>query len=194
MEKSTTECGNGCKQVVVNMGCYNGGTATADITIGENGNWFINGEDTGVQAQGPKGDKGDAGSVGPQGEIGPQGPQGIQGPKGSLSAEVLFEGKADIVGIQHSLAKPISEYPLLVVEIRVHLTGKPDSEFIKHQDVVPSPQISHGGEVSYTRIVTTTGGAINWYFDTDTGFTVGLINMPVTGVDDICISKIYGYR
>lgn len=30
-----------------------------DITVGENGNWFQNGIDTGIKAQGPKGDKGD---------------------------------------------------------------------------------------------------------------------------------------
>lgn len=36
--------------------------------IGENGHWYINGEDTGKQA------KGDTGETGPQGEPGPQGP------------------------------------------------------------------------------------------------------------------------
>ena len=35
--------------------------------IGENGNWFVNGEDTGVSATGGKGDKGDKGE---QGEAG----------------------------------------------------------------------------------------------------------------------------
>lgn len=37
---------------------------TPVVTVGENGNWFVDGEDTGVHAQGiqgPKGDKGDAG-------------------------------------------------------------------------------------------------------------------------------------
>lgn len=74
--------------------------------IGENGNWWVNGTDTGVPAQGPKGDKGDnapyikdgnwwvgnedtgipatgpAGPKGDQGEQGPKGDQGDQGPKG----------------------------------------------------------------------------------------------------------------
>ena len=44
--------------------------------IGENGNWFVNGEDTGISATGP------AGPAGPQGEQGAQGAQGAQGEKG----------------------------------------------------------------------------------------------------------------
>ena len=35
-----------------------------EITIGENGNWFIDGEDQGVPAQGEKGDQGDKGDTG----------------------------------------------------------------------------------------------------------------------------------
>lgn len=34
-------------------------TLKSNITIGSNGNWFQDGEDTGIKAQGPKGDKGD---------------------------------------------------------------------------------------------------------------------------------------
>ena len=43
-------------------------------------NWIIDGEDTGICAQGQKGDKGDKGD---QGETGPQGPAGEQGPAGA---------------------------------------------------------------------------------------------------------------
>ena len=35
-----------------------------EITIGENGNWFINGEDSREPARGPQGDKGDTGADG----------------------------------------------------------------------------------------------------------------------------------
>ncbi len=42
-------------------------------------NWIIDGVDTGICAQGQKGDKGDKGD---QGETGPQGPAGEQGPAG----------------------------------------------------------------------------------------------------------------
>lgn len=40
-----------------------------EIYIGENGNWFINGYDTGVPATGPKGDRGDKGETGPAGPV-----------------------------------------------------------------------------------------------------------------------------
>ena len=52
------------------------------VTIGENGNWFIDGEDQGISAKGEKGDKGDKGDQGEQGPAGPQGPAGEQGPAG----------------------------------------------------------------------------------------------------------------
>lgn len=38
--------------------------STPVITIGENGNWFIDGVDTGTRAQGEKGETGETGSVG----------------------------------------------------------------------------------------------------------------------------------
>ena len=53
------------------------------VTIGENGNWFIDGVDTGKPSQGAKGDKGETGAQGPQGEQGVAGPQGPQGPAGA---------------------------------------------------------------------------------------------------------------
>lgn len=55
--------------------------------IGTDGNWYIGNDDTGVRAQGPKGEAGEEGPQGPkgeQGEIGPVGPQGIQGEAGSV--------------------------------------------------------------------------------------------------------------
>ena len=56
--------------------------------IGANGNWWIGETDTGISAQGvkgdqgDKGDKGDTGAQGIQGEKGDTGAQGIQGEKG----------------------------------------------------------------------------------------------------------------
>ena len=40
---------------------------TPEITIGANGNWFVDEVDTGIKAQGPKGDTGDQGPQGEQG-------------------------------------------------------------------------------------------------------------------------------
>ena len=53
--------------------------------IGANGNWWIDGVDTGVAAQGPQGEKGETGATGaqgPQGEKGETGATGAQGPQG----------------------------------------------------------------------------------------------------------------
>ena len=49
---------------------------TPVITIGANGNWYVDDVDTGISAQGPKGDQGEQGI---QGEIGPQGEPGKDG-------------------------------------------------------------------------------------------------------------------
>ncbi|MCB6202618.1 collagen-like protein [Extibacter muris] len=57
--------------------------------IGANGNWYIGESDTLVPATGPKGDKGDKGEtgpMGPQGATGATGPQGATGPKGDTGS------------------------------------------------------------------------------------------------------------
>lgn len=59
------------------------GSANAVITIGINGNWFIDGVDSGVSAAGPKGDTGAQGPAGEQGPIGPRGHQGVDGKDGA---------------------------------------------------------------------------------------------------------------
>ena len=79
------------------MAKVNIGKVVPDVTIGSNGNWYIDGVDTtkpsrgaqgpqGVQGvQGPQGLKGDTGERGPQGlkgDTGERGPQGLQGPAG----------------------------------------------------------------------------------------------------------------
>lgn len=58
-----------------------GGEASTPI-IGENGNWFINGEDTGKPSRGEKGDKGERGEKGEQGDKGEKGDTGEQGIQG----------------------------------------------------------------------------------------------------------------
>lgn len=52
--------------------------------IGDNGNWYLGDEDTGVAA---KGAKGDAGAQGPKGDPGAKGDTGAQGPKGDDGAK-----------------------------------------------------------------------------------------------------------
>lgn len=79
--------------------------------IGINGNWFINGVDTGLPSrgiqgaagpQGPIGATGPAGATGPIGATGPQGPQGVQGIQGEPgpAGETGPQGPQGIQGIQ----------------------------------------------------------------------------------------------
>lgn len=69
------------------MNGLDGGEA-ATPEIGDNGNWFINGQDTGkpsrgeTGADGAPGDKGDPGPAGPAGPEGPTGPAGADGATG----------------------------------------------------------------------------------------------------------------
>lgn len=49
---------------------------TPEITIGENGNWFIDGEDTGFSAKGTQGEQGEQGPQGDKGEAGEDGQDG----------------------------------------------------------------------------------------------------------------------
>nr|WP_277875397.1 hypothetical protein [Aequorivita sp. KMM 9714] len=51
--------------------------------IGANGNWWIGTTDTGVKAQGETGPIGPAGATGPAGPTGPMGPEGPQGQEGA---------------------------------------------------------------------------------------------------------------
>ncbi len=55
-------------------------------TIGDNGNWYINGKDTSKPSRGATGATGAQGSQGPQGPKGDQGAQGAAGAKGDKGA------------------------------------------------------------------------------------------------------------
>lgn len=73
--------------------------------IGVNGNWFINGIDTGLPSrgiQGVAGPQGPAGATGPIGATGPQGPQGEQGIQGEPgpAGETGPQGPQGIQGVQ----------------------------------------------------------------------------------------------
>lgn len=72
--------------------------------IGANGNWWIGETDTGISAQGLKGDQGDKGDTGAQGiqgekgekgDKGDTGAQGIQGEKGDTGAQGIQGDKGD---------------------------------------------------------------------------------------------------
>lgn len=71
------------------------GTIDATLSIGQNGNWMIDGADTGVAATGPKGDTGATGPQGPAGKDGKDGANGLPGKKGENGANGLdgIDGK-----------------------------------------------------------------------------------------------------
>ena len=79
---------NGNKYSIVN------GKDGSVVEIGENGNWFIDGVDTGKPA---RGEKGETGATGPVGPVGPEGPVGPVGPEGSIGP-VGPEGPVGPVG------------------------------------------------------------------------------------------------
>lgn len=54
--------------------------------IGGNGNWYVDGEDTGVSATGPAGAPGATGPAGPTGEQGPSGGTGPAGPTPTIGS------------------------------------------------------------------------------------------------------------
>ena len=64
-----------------------GGGGTFDVTIGDNGNWYINGVDTGKPSRGEQGPQGPAGADGARGPEGPQGPAGADGAQGPAGAD-----------------------------------------------------------------------------------------------------------
>ena len=78
---------------------------TPTITIGENGNWFVDGKDTNIKAQGPEGPIGPQGPQGPQGEQGPEGKPGQDGEDGRSIFSIKLtssEGNIDTYTITYS--------------------------------------------------------------------------------------------
>ncbi len=121
--------------------CGDGVIATP--VIGENGNWYVGNEDTGVKAegidgkdgemgpegpQGPKGEQGDVGPEGPQGLKGDTGAEGAQGPKGEKGdkgdqGEVGPQGPQGDTGATGPQG-PIGETPALAANLTTTVTGK----------------------------------------------------------------------
>ncbi|TCL59555.1 collagen triple helix repeat protein [Kineothrix alysoides] len=90
--------------------------------IGENGNWYINDEDTGMRSQGdegPQGPVGPQGLIGPKGKTGDRGPQGIQGPVGATGAQGSKGDKGDT-----GERGPKGDTPELVADLQTTVTGK----------------------------------------------------------------------
>lgn len=215
------------KRQVINVFCGcgkgNGNTESGGFpTIGENGNWFLGEEDTGVKAQGEDGitphigengnwflgdtdtgvkAQGQDGIAGPKGDKGDQGPVGPQGPKGdtgsSFNLEVLFDGMADIKDQTYQLAKSISNYNCLLAEAywsRGATSGRIST-------TIPNP-VYGSNEIRY-RIF---GGyelansvlhqlAVHWHFSTDKSFVIDIMDRGKTSNPfTLYVSKIYGMK
>lgn len=115
---------------------------TPVITIGGNGNWFVDGEDTGFSAQGP------------QGKTGPTGPQGETGV--SITSTYINEDCDLIVEFSDgttSNAGHIKDVDVCTVCFHV------DDEIITTRNVIS------GSEVSRPSLEETAGYTINnWYY------------------------------
>ena len=97
---------NGNKYSIVN------GKDGSVVEIGENGNWFIDGVDTGKPA---RGEKGETGATGPVGPVGPEGPVGPVGPEGSVGP-VGPEGPVGPVGPEGPIVLLVPKVLLVLPE------------------------------------------------------------------------------
>ena len=122
---------------------------TPTITIGSNGNWYVDGTDTGVAATGEKGDKGDTGAAGKDGINGVDGKDGVSV---SSISKTSTDGNKDTYTIYYSDG---------TTSIFVVTNGTDGIQGIQGEK----------GSDGHTPTITI-GSNGNWYVDgTDTGVT-----------------------
>ncbi len=130
--RNPTSTSYGSEEFTITIGAADAGYVENVPYIGENGNWFVNGQDLGVKAAGQDGEDGKDGvtptisigengnwiingtdtgvkAEGTQGPAGPQGPQGEQGPAGPQgpqgpAGEAAEGGCNSTIGIGSGLA------------------------------------------------------------------------------------------
>lgn len=197
---------------VVNLHGTVSGVIAAPV-IGENGDWFIGNEDTGVPARGPKGDegepgpKGDVGPAGPQGVQGPagaQGPAGIQGPKGDTGAnglfsamDLIFDGAASELEKAYKLLKPVTDYKMLIVETSCYTI---DQGWISGTTSIVIPKVNNVKfqyGYYYTYGSNPTGNynlQIFWHFPTADSIIVDAVGIVPDLNTDMRVTKIYGFK
>lgn len=200
--------------ITINCGCCGeGGSGIEGIApvIGENGNWFVNGEDTGVKAQGDRGPIGPAGAEGPVGPMGPAGPMGPIGPAGSqgpqgkpgnaFQFDLLFDGTANVVGQTYSLSKSITDYTYLVVEMGMYY--KVDKYWSTFYEWIPFPKVTdtlyqYGKYIfGYHEDITQIAPSycIFWHFPKGNSLRIDYKNLySQETLGDVRVSKIYGVR
>lgn len=124
---------------------------TPEITIGSNGNWFVDGSDTGVKAQGPQG------PIGPQGEQGPQGEKGDQGETGVSIINTFIDDNGDLI-IEYSNGTSQNAGHMKDTDVYT-VTFHVDDEIVATRNVIK------GDKVSRPTLEETAGYTISdWYF------------------------------
>lgn len=117
--------------------------------IGENGHWQFNGVDTGISAQGPKGDtgpqgpQGERGLTGIQGPVGPQGAPGVDGkdglpakieigntytvdPNRQASVEAVYDPETNVTTLNFSIPQGIAGRAINIHNGIWHIDELPD--------------------------------------------------------------------
>lgn len=191
--------------------------------IGDNGNWFIGAEDTGVKAQGVDGTsayqsalengfvgtelewleslKGAAGVMGPQGIMGPAGPKGDKGDKGEnglgFTIDTIYNGELGVKD-RASLLKSISDYRMVYVEMKLYCTDE-SSGWIKSYVTILSPKISttlyeYGGTHTVLASSDLTE-TCTYYFHFPTASQIMFDHMSIqSNFTDIKIAGVYGIK
>lgn len=146
------------------------GTDGTTPHIGENGNWFIGEVDTGVKA------KGEDGQPGPQGEKGEKGDTGAQGPKGdsfNLKDTIVIASQVTVSALNQNVPIP---FATIHKEGLVHLeNGKAVID------------VSGWYMLSQTTNITESTSRQNFHdcqlYINDTAFLINSNNHPMAGVN-----------
>lgn len=176
--------------------------------VGANGNWFVGDVDTGIAAQGPKGD---AGEPGPKGDMGPAGPQGVQGPVGAAgpkgdkgdagvtglfsTMDIIFDGAASQVGTVYNLLKPVTDYKMIVAETSCYNVSA--KGWIDGSTCIVAPKVSnvkyqYGHYHAYGH--SDYNLDIFWHFPSSTSMLVDQIEIVPNTNTDMRVKKIYGFK
>ena len=120
---------------------------TPVITIGDNGNWYVDSVNTGIKAQGPQGD------IGPQGEQGPKGDTGV-----SVAATAIDENGDLIVTFSDGTTQNAGH---------VKDVDKCTVNFYVDDDLVSTKEVLNGQKVSRPTAEETAGYTINYWYTKD---------------------------
>lgn len=220
-------CGHeGCGHTTNNhyyYGCCSQDGAAMIPSIGENGNWFIGEEDTGVKARGEdgksayqaaleagfagtelewleslKGNEGVQGPKGDKGDKGDKGESGNQGPAGSFAnMDLLFDGNANTDGSTYSLTKPVTDYKMMIVEIQVYSNGE---GWIRGYENIINPITStlrnQYGHLRYYKINNgeETKASIFWHFPETNRMMIDKVEDDGKVNVNTRVTKIYGMK